>query len=90
VTSVGFWPGGVGGVDDAAFYAYAAPEPAGFRGAKVGPAASTYRETLSEYILMYDDVRRSPSPRAALLEFAQTTYEAGATLGGWDRSALEA
>jgi Family of unknown function (DUF5996) len=90
VISVGFWPGGAGGVDDAAFYAYAAPEPAGFRAARVGPGPASYRETVSEYILMYDDVRRSPSPRAALLEFAQTTYEAGATLGGWDRPALEA
>jgi hypothetical protein len=90
VTSVGFWTGGAGGVDDAAFYAYAAPEPAGFRTAAVGPPDASYRETLSEYILMYDDVRRSPSPRAALIEFAQTTYEAGATLGGWDRRALEA
>ena len=89
-SGVGFWPGGMGGVDDAAFYAYAAPEPAGFRGARVGPAAARYNETLSEYILMYDDVRRSPTPRAALLEFAQTTYEAGATLGAWDRPALEA
>jgi hypothetical protein len=90
LTSLGFWPGGAGGVDDAAFYAYAAPEPPGFRRAAVGPAAATYSETLSEYILMYDDVHRSPSPRAALLEFAQTTYEAAATLGGWDRTALEA
>ncbi len=90
VTSVGFWPGGMGGVDDAAFYAYAAPEPAGFRGARIGPSAARYNEALSEYILMYDDVRRSPSPRAALLEFAQTTYDAGATLGAWDRPALEA
>jgi hypothetical protein len=89
VISIGFWPGGAGGVDDAAFYVYAAPEPAGFKRAAVGPPAASYSETLSEYILMYDDVRRSPSPRAALLEFAQTTYEAGATLGGWDRRALE-
>jgi hypothetical protein len=90
VTSVGFWPGGAGGVDDAAFYAYAAPEPPGFRQASVGPRAASYSEALSEYILMYDEVRRSSSPESALLEFAQSTYEAGATLGRWDRASLEA
>jgi hypothetical protein len=90
VTSVGFWPGGAGGVDDAAFYAYAAPEPEGFKRAAVGPAAASYSDGLSEFILMYDDVRRSPSPRAALLEFARSTYAAAASLGKWDRAALEA
>lgn len=89
VISAGFWPGGAGGVDDAAFYAYAAPEPEGFRGAPVGPAGASYKTTLSEYILPYDDVRRAASPRAALLEFVQSTYDAGASLGRWDRAALE-
>jgi Family of unknown function (DUF5996) len=90
VTSVGFWPGGLGGVEDAAFYAYAAPEPDGFRRAAIGPADAFYSDTLSEFVLMYRDVQRSASPRSALLEFAQSTYEAGATLGRWDRAALEA
>jgi len=89
VISVGFWPGGMGGVDDAAFYAYAAPEPAGFRQASISPAAASYHDGLSEYILMYDDARRSPAPHEALLQFAQSSYEAGATLGKWDRVALE-
>jgi hypothetical protein len=89
VTSVGFWPGGGRGVEEPIFYAYAAPEPAGFRNARVQPQAAAYSDTLSEFILNYDAVRRAASPRAALLDFAQTTYDAGATLGGWDRAALE-
>jgi hypothetical protein len=88
VSSVGFWPGG-GAVKDAAFYSYAAPEPAGFRDYRAQPQAAYYHPKLSEFILMYDDVRRAPSPSNTLLEFCQTTYGAGAKLGNWDRQALE-
>jgi hypothetical protein len=88
VISVGFWPGG-GDVPDAAFYCYAAPEPAGFSGQKVRPQPAFYHPKLNEFILMYEAVRNSSSPVGALLEFCQSTYEAGATLGNWDRTALE-
>jgi hypothetical protein len=88
VSSAGFWPGG-SGVDGAAYYAYAAPEPAGFAGYPVQPEAAFYHPDLREYILMYDDVRRADAPKQALLDFLQTTYEAAAILGRWDRQALE-
>jgi hypothetical protein len=88
VSSVGFWPGS-GTVTGPAFYSYTSPAPAGFAGWPVRPAAARYDTQLSEFVLMYDDVRNSPSPSAALLEFCQSTYEAGATLGKWDRGALE-
>jgi hypothetical protein len=88
VISVGFWPGNEG-VIDAAFYAYAAPEPTGFPQAPVRPSAAFYGKDLSEFFLPYEDVRRSDSPRNALLDFAQSTYEDGASLGNWDRAALE-
>ncbi len=88
VISVGFWPG-TERVCDAAFYAYAAPEPHGFAQATVRPAAALYEKALGEFLLHYEDVRRSDSPAQALMDFAQSTYEAGATLGNWDRVALE-
>jgi hypothetical protein len=88
VSSVGFWPGG-GDVKDAAFYSYAAPQPPGFREYRVQPEAGYYHPNLNEFILMYDDLRRAASPSNVLLEFCQSTYEAGAKLGGWDREALE-
>jgi hypothetical protein len=87
VISAGFWPGT--GDTDAVFYAYAAPEPAGFSKATVLPSAAFYTAQFSEFLLMYEDVRKASSPRIALLEFLQSSYEAGATLGAWDRSALE-
>lgn len=87
VSSVGFWPGS--GNIDAAFYSYAAPEPQGFREFPVRPASARYDAQLGEFILMYDDVRNSHAPGATLLDFCQSTYEAAATLGHWDRSALE-
>ena len=88
VISVGFWPGNGEGTD-AAFYAYSAPEPAGFSTAKIIPAAASYNTKMSEYFLPYEEVRKSSSPRQALLDFAESTYIAGATLGKWDRAALE-
>jgi hypothetical protein len=88
VISAGFWPGG-GDIKGAAFYAYAAPEPAGFADARVGPAKAFYHAPLHEYFLMYDDVRNAPAPNAAVLEFLQSTYDAGANLGKWNRVELE-
>jgi hypothetical protein len=88
VSSVGFWPGG-GEIKGPAFYSYAAPEPAGFRDTHIMPTAASYNATFSEFVLMYDEVRNSSSPEAALMEFCQSTYDAAATLGHWDREALE-
>ncbi|MGA2739969.1 MAG: DUF5996 family protein [Bryobacteraceae bacterium] len=86
--SAGFWPGG-GEIAGPAFYSYAAPEPAGYAGYGVLPAAALYHTGLHEFLLMYDDVRRAASPGAALLDFFQTTYDAAANLGKWDRANLE-
>lgn len=88
VSSVGWWTGG-GEVDAPAFYSYMSPEPDGFKTHRVRPAQAHYHNTLGEFILMYDDVRRAPSPTAALLDFCQSTYEAGAQLAHWDRASLE-
>jgi hypothetical protein len=87
-TSAGWWPGG-GEFTAPMFYAYAAPEPPGFREATVRPAQAFYHAPLGEFLLSYDDVRNSPDPKAALMDFLQSTYEAGANLGKWDRAALE-
>lgn len=88
VSSVGFWPGS-GDIREPAFYSYTTPEPQGFRESRARPDAAFYSKQLDEFILMYDDVRRAPSPSAALLEFCQSTYEAAAGLANLDRKALE-
>jgi hypothetical protein len=88
VISVGFWPGDEA-VKDAAFYAYATPEPAGFKDRRVLPEKTFYSKEKGEFLLMYDDVRLSSDPRQTLLDFCQSTYEAGATLANWDRPNLE-
>jgi Family of unknown function (DUF5996) len=88
VSSAGFWPGMPSKID-AAFYAYAAPEPAGFKAARIAPPAAFYNSEFGEFFLNYDDVRRSRSPRETLIDFLQSTYEAAATLGAWNRSELE-
>lgn len=88
VISAGFWPGN-GGYGAAAFYCYAAPQPAGLEKEKVRPEQAFYEDKLTEFVLKYDDVRRASSPDAAVLEFLQSTYEAAARLANWDRKALE-
>jgi hypothetical protein len=88
VISIGFWPGG-GDIKGPAFYAYAAPEPPGFAEQTVKPAAAFYHPQMKEFLLMYDDVRKSSSPREDLLAFLQITYDAGADLAQWDRKELE-
>ena len=86
--SAGFWPGG-GGVEGAAFYAYTAPEPDGYSTQPVRPAHAFYHPALREYLLLYDEVRRAESPRAVLLEFLESTYQAGARRGPWDAAATD-
>jgi len=88
VSSAGFWPGG-GEIKGPAFYSYMAPEPPGLKTHPVLPQKAFYHSGMSEFFLMYDDVRRAESPRDMLLEFMQSTYEAGANLAKWDRAALE-
>lgn len=88
VISHGFWPGG-GALQEPAFYAYAAPEPAGFKDASVRPSAAYYSTEMSEFFLPYEAVRTAQSPDAILAEFLQSTYDAGATLAQWNRGELE-
>lgn len=93
VISVGWWPGGESAwgpvIDYPAFYAYAAPQPDGFSTAAVLPKYAFYHKELGEFLLRYDDVRISADPHRTLLEFCESTYEAGATFGNWDRAELE-
>jgi uncharacterized protein DUF5996 len=88
VSSAGFWPGGAG-MEQPVFYSYAYPAPPGFGEAAVRPAAAFFSRDMGEFVLPYDAVRRAPSPDAMLLAFLQSTYEAAATLGHWDRAKLE-
>jgi hypothetical protein len=88
VCSCGFWAGS-GTVPYPAFYAYAYPEPPGFADAVVRPASAFYSTDLREFILPYDDVRGSADPDSILLEFLQSTYDAAADMGRWDRNSLE-
>jgi len=89
VSSAGFWPGGGGPVDEAAFYSYAYPAPEGFASAVVRPASASFCRELGEFILPYEAVRRAADPERELMEFLQSTYEAAADLGRWDRAALD-
>lgn len=87
--SAGWWPGTAGSpVAEAAFYAYAYPEPAGCGAAPIGPSAAYYHRDMHEWILPYDALRRAADPDAMVMEFLETTYNAAATLGRWDLAAL--
>jgi hypothetical protein len=88
VISHGWWPG-QGPLGKPAFYSYSAPAPEGLANAKIQPSQAYYSKDLGEFLLLYDDVRTAGNPEAALMNFFQTTYEAGANLAHWDRPALE-
>ena len=96
VISHGFWPGsgpgtmfGPGPVDEPVFYAYAVPEPQGFKTSRIEPAGAFYHEVLGEFILPYGAVQSAANPDAALLAFVDSTYARAADLASWDRTALE-
>jgi Family of unknown function (DUF5996) len=86
--AAGFWPGS-GKLPEPAFFAYTYPEPPGCREATIRPDAAIYHPELSEFVLPYEAVRTSPDPDRMILDFFRSAYEVGATLGGWDRQALE-
>lgn len=88
VSSCGFWPGG-GAVEEPVFYSYAYPEPEGFRDYPVQPQAAVYSSHLQEFILPYEALRQADAPDELLLNFFQSTYDAAANLGNWNRVALE-
>jgi hypothetical protein len=87
VSSCGFWPGAPG--IEPFFYSYAYPEPAGYSAFRIAPAQASYNSALGEFVLPYEAMRQSSDPAAALLEFLQSTYDAAADCGRWDRAGLE-
>jgi Family of unknown function (DUF5996) len=84
----GFWPGSER-YPRPAFFAFTFPKPDGLENARIAPQAAGWNAEMGEFIFDYDDVRASDEPRAAILEFANSTYAAGADLLGWDRSLLD-
>jgi hypothetical protein len=93
VISFGFWPGGVlpsgAAVEEPILYAYAAPEPQGFRDVAISPPEARYDASLGEYVLPWEAVRTASDPAATVRAFCESVYEAGGSLGAWDRWALE-
>ena len=87
VSSLGFWPGN-DQMPMPIFYSYAYPEPKGFAEAKVRPAAASYNPQLREFVLPYEEVRRASVADEAILQFAESTYDAASTLANWDRAAF--
>jgi hypothetical protein len=87
VSSCGFWPGA--GLGEPSFYAYAYPEPRGFDEYPIQPDEGYYSPTFRQFLLPYDVVRVASAPDEILLAFLQSTYEAAANLGKWDRAELE-
>ena len=87
VSSCGFWPGA--GEQEAIFYSYSYPAPQGYADQTVQPPAALYSKDMGEFILPYEAIRQSNTPDADLLAFFQSTYDAAAETGNWDRAALE-
>jgi hypothetical protein len=88
VSSCGFWPGSEA-FPNPAFYAYCYPTPDAFASQPVKPAEAFYSKEMGEFFLLYDDVKNAADPEAYLLQFLQTTYDAAANTGNWNRDELE-
>jgi uncharacterized protein DUF5996 len=86
--AAGFWLGSED-APEPEFYSYAMPAPAGIADVTIRPESAHWVASRGEFILPYDAVRIAADPAAALLDFLQSTYEAAADLGGWDRPLLE-
>jgi len=88
VSSAGFWPGNEA-FPHPAFYSYAYPTPADFGTQKIIPVEAFYSKEMGEFFLLYDDVRKAAFPEKMLMEFLQSTYDAAADTGNWDKKSLE-
>ena len=86
--AAGFWLGSEDS-PEAEFYSYAMPPPAGLAEAPIRPESARWVDSRGEFILPYEAVRTAADPDAALLGFLQSTYDAAADRGGWDRTLLE-
>jgi hypothetical protein len=84
---VGFWPGNEL-LREPAFFAYTYPKPAGIEQATIAPQGAGWNPSIGEFILSYESVRRQTDPRQAILDFAESTFQAGATRQGWDPDLL--
>ncbi|UCE90219.1 MAG: hypothetical protein JSW10_05220 [Pseudomonadota bacterium] len=89
VISFGFWAGDAQ-VREPAFYAYAYPEPKGLGSVALHPDAAywTTAPGFTMAYLSYEAVRAANSPREAILEFLDSTWQGAANLAGWDVPAL--
>lgn len=89
VISFGFWAGD-DNVPAPAFYSYTAPEPENLIDEKLKPETATWNTDKGAMaILMYDDARKASSPRETVLEFLESSYQAGAKRAGWDLEKFE-
>lgn len=84
VSSAGFWGGSVQ-FPHPAFYSYCYPTPADFGTQTIAPPEAFYSNEMGEYFLLYETVQRSDDPEAMLLQFLESTYNAAAVTGKWDR-----
>lgn len=80
---VGWWSGNAS-YPKPAFYSFTYPQPSGIEKSQVSPSTSRWDSTMGEFLLDYDDLRKSKDPDADLLSFFESTYKAGAELAGWD------
>jgi hypothetical protein len=81
--AVGWWPGDER-YGKAAFYAYAHPAPERFAYAALSPPEARWNDALGEYVLDWDDLRRSAEPRKLALEFARSAFRHSCSVCDWD------
>lgn len=84
VISFGFWAGD-DVVREPAFYSYTYPLPAKIDQEKLEPTVAKWVESNGSPMayLSYEELRKEPDPKKALLDFLESAYQAGANLANW-------
>ena len=83
LVEVGWWPGN-SAYPKPAFYSFTYPQPKGIEEARINPPGARWDSGMGEFLLDYDELRKSSDPDGDLLSFFESTYKAGAERAGWD------
>lgn len=73
-----------------AYYSFTFPKPLEIEKSIIQPKAAHWDAKMSEFILDYDDLRKTKNPAIELLTFFDSTYNAGAYSLNWEKDLLGA
>lgn len=85
VISFGFWFGD-DTIKEPAFYSYTYPSPKGIDKEPLHPKSAKWQDSNGSpmALLLYKDILNSDNPKQDIMDFLESSYQAGAKLAGWN------